>query len=54
MELAKNQPLRDFRRRSVFDFRNTIGTNRTHRAALIMSVVRARPELAGRRSNRRD
>ena len=32
-------------------YRVAYGTNRTHRAGLMMSVVRRRPEVAGRRSN---
>jgi len=31
-----------------------VGTNRTNLTALLMSVVRGRPEVAGRGSNRRE
>jgi len=31
-----------------------LGTNRTNRAGLTMSVDRGRPEVVGRESNRRD
>jgi hypothetical protein len=44
-ESAKNQLLRDFRRRSIFDFCNNIGTKRTSWAGLMMSVERGRPEV---------
>ena len=33
---------------------SVVGTNRTNRAGLTMSVVRVRPETVGRGSNRRD
>src|SRR6476661_6665506 len=35
---AKSQLLRDFRRRSIFDFCNTIGTFQTCRSSLTMAV----------------
>ena len=31
-----------------------VGTNRTNRAGLLMSVDRGRPEVSGRQSKRRD
>jgi hypothetical protein len=54
VEPAKNQFLRDFRRRSIFDFCNTIGTKRTCRAELTMSVDGGKAEVGGKQSNRRD
>ena len=48
MESSKHQRLRDFWRRSIFDFCNTIGMNRTDRAGLAMSVDWGKPECAGR------
>jgi hypothetical protein len=47
-ESAKNQLLRDFRRRSIFDFCNTIGTFETCQGGLMMSVFRGRPEVTAR------
>jgi hypothetical protein len=44
---AKNQLLRDFRRRSIFDFCNNIGTFETCRPSPSMSVHRGRPEVVG-------
>ena len=41
----------DFWRRSVFDFCNNIGTNRTNDADLLMSVVWSRPEVTFRGPN---
>jgi hypothetical protein len=45
VEPAKNQLLRDFRRRSVFDFCNTIGTFPTSRVDLASSVREAKADL---------
>jgi len=53
---AKNRQCATFSRfwsLAIFEFFNTIGTNRTNRAGLLMSVDRGRPEVAGRRSKRR-
>jgi hypothetical protein len=43
---AKNQLLRDLRRRSIFDFCNNIGTFETCPPILRMSAHRGRPEVA--------
>jgi hypothetical protein len=50
-EKTKNQLLRDFWSCSIFDFCNNIGTNRTNRAGLSMSVVPGGPEVAGNGQN---
>jgi len=53
-ESPKNHLLRDFRRWSIFDFCNKIGTKRTKRGGLTISVVGGRPEVIGLRPNRRE
>src|ERR1043166_7730275 len=45
-EPAKNQLLRDFRRRSIFDFCNTIGPKPTSHPSLLMSASGARADSA--------
>jgi hypothetical protein len=44
-ESSKNQLLRDFRGRSIFDFYNKIGTFRTCRPGRRMSALRGKPEV---------
>jgi hypothetical protein len=44
-EPAKNQLLRDFRRRSVFDFCNTIGTSRTWGDVQLESEKRCKADM---------
>jgi hypothetical protein len=49
VESAKNQRLRDFRRRSVFDFCNTIGTFATCRYGRLESAIRSRADVGRNR-----
>jgi hypothetical protein len=53
-EKSKDQLSRDFLGRSIFDFCNKIGTQRTNRVAEIMSVLTGGADVAGRPSNRRE
>jgi hypothetical protein len=53
-EKSKDRLSRDFPGRSIFDFCNKIGTKRTCRADLTMSVDGGRAEVGGTQSNRRD
>src|SRR5260370_25957368 len=45
---SKNQFSRNFRRRSIFDFCNTIGTKRTYRVRSVMSAFKGKAESAGK------
>jgi hypothetical protein len=45
MESSKHQRLRDFWRRSIFDFCNTIGTFRTCRGGLTTSALGGRTDM---------
>ena len=49
-EASKNHLSRDFRRRSIFDFCNSIGTFRTCRGGPTMSVHRGKADIAVERA----
>jgi hypothetical protein len=53
-EIANALHLRDFRIVAIFEFFNTIGTNRTSRAGLTMSVDGGRTEVADQCPKRRE
>jgi hypothetical protein len=47
VEIANTLHLQDFRSPAIFEFFNTIGTNRTWRGGLTMSVTGGIPEVTG-------